>query len=306
MKRGTGLKVGVIGVGSMGRHYARVLSTLPGSKLAAIADINFSAAQALGQEFGVACFDDYRQMFSGVCAVCIVTPAQTHYPIARDCLEAGKHVLLEKPFTGSTKHAAELIALAKDKNLVLAASFLERFNPAYQRLRKLLKGEKIHGLEIKRFSPFPDRVSDTDVVFDMMIHDLDLLSQIVPDVVENIRAEGEKVRSQFLDRVVATFTHVTGTISRVHANRVFTERERKITVTTEKHLIEADLFNRVVYVRDFSTPSPSTVPVKEANQLADQLKDFSLSVKERRLPAIPGEEALKALALAEEIEKLCS
>ena len=144
-----------------------------------------------------------------------------------------------------------------------------------------------------------------DVVYDMMIHDLDLLSQLTNDPIVETKAEGGKVRSNKLDRVVATFTHRQGIISRVHANRVYNDRVRKVVVTTEKHVIEADLLNKKVFVRDFSTPQPSTVPVKDVNQLFEQLRLFVRSIKDHSETPISGQDALKALQLAEEVEKAC-
>lgn len=305
MKRGKGLRLGVIGVGSMGKNYARLIADLPGAKLAGVSDSNQQTASEVAAQYHSTAYPDYQQMLPEVDAVCIVTPAQTHFEIASACLNLGKHVLLEKPFTGSTKLATDLLALSKEKGITLSASFLERFNPAFARLMKLIKGEKIHGIDIQRFSPFPERITDTDVVFDMMIHDLDLLSQITSEEIEDIKVEGEKVRSKSLDRVVATFTHKLGTISRVNANRVYTDRVRKITITTEKQLIDADLLNRQIYIRDFSVLQPSTVPVKEVNQLGAQLLNFIKAIKENAPPMITASDAIKALTLAEEVERLC-
>ena len=305
MKRGSGLRVGVIGVGSMGKNYARNLAILPGAKLSGVSDLAADQGQEFAASLDVPFFPDLVSLVEVSDALCIVAPAQAHYPIAVDCLNAGKHILIEKPFTGSTRQASELIELAASKQLHLAASFLERYNPAFTKLLRLLKGEKIHGIDIKRFSPFPERITDMDVVYDMMIHDLDLLAQLTNDPIAETKVEGEKVRSKKLDRVVATFTHQQGIISRISANRVYNDRVRKIAVTTEKLLIEADLLNKKVLVRDFSTPQPSTVPVKDVNQLFEQLRLFVRSIKDHSETPITGRDALRALQLAEEVEKAC-
>lgn len=300
-----GLKLGVIGAGSMGRHHIRILSSLPGVTLTAIAEPNMEQSKSLPEILHPLVHLDYHDLFPKTDAICIVTPTQTHFEIARDCLNSNKHVLIEKPFTGNSGLARTLFDLSKSKGLVLAAGFIERFNPAFHKLLKEIKGEKIIGLDIKRFSSFPERITDADVVFDMMIHDLDLFLQIISDDFGDIRAKGERIRTNNLDRVVVTLTHKHGAISRLEANRVFGSITRKIAVTTEKFMAEADLLKKTLYLRDFSCPTPSTVPVKAVDQLTEELKDFILSVKGKRKPAVPCEDVLRVLSLAEEIEKLC-
>lgn len=310
MKKGRGLKLGIIGVGSMGKNHARIAASLSGVRLAGIADVNAAAAEEVAKQFEVQAFQGYKSLLPEVEAVCIVTPTGTHLEIARDCLEAGKHVLVEKPFTGEHQKASSLINLAKQSKSVLHVNLIERYNPAVQKLLRLIKGEKIHGADFKRFSPFPERISDTDVIFDMMFHDIDLLSLIVPDEIESIKAKGEKLRTKKFDRATATILHKSGTISRIDANRVFGSKTRKTSITTEKHLIEADLLNKIIYVRDFSCATPSAVPVKPADQLTLCLEDFIEKIKAVKktgeLPSYANpESALLAIQLAERIREAC-
>ena len=289
----------------MGKNHARIAAALSGVNLVGLADLNLSLAQEAAAQLGVRAFADYQELLPLVEAVCLVTPTQTHFQIATDCLRAGKHLLVEKPFTGASATARALLDLAAEKGLVITAGLIERFNPAFQRLLKEIKGEKIIGLDIKRLSPYPERIADTDVVFDMMFHDLDLLQAIVPDEIIEVRAKGEKLRSKMLDLVIANLTHKTGTVSRLEANRVFGYKTRKISVTTEKYLIEADLLNKSIYIRDFSSPTPSTIPVRPNDQLTEELKNFAGAVKTKSCSAIAREEILRTIALAEEIKKLC-
>jgi len=303
MKR---VKLGVIGLGSMGKHHVRIASALAGAKLVAVSDIDPQLAESTGNQFQLPYFTNYRDLLPLVDAICLVTPTITHFQIALDCLTAHKHLLVEKPFTGDSSAASNLLSLAKEKNLILEVNFLERFNPAFMKLIKLLKNEKIHGVDLQRLSPFPDRISDADVVFDMMIHDLDLFPLLVLSEIQSLKAKGEKIRSKKLDRVIATITHCSGVITRLEASRVFGSKSRKIAVTTEKHLIEADLMAKRIYIRDFSSPVPTTIPVTDKDQLTEVLKDFIASIKGKKAPAINGEDGLKALRLAEEVEKACS
>ena len=289
----------------MGKNHVRIGYTLPGVELAAVADSNLPLAVELAKQYRSQAFSDYNAIFDLVDAVCVVTPAQTHFEIAKACLNAGKHLLLEKPFTGNSAQAQELISLANEKGLILAVGFIERFNPAFQKLIKEIKGEKILGIDIKRLSPFPERITDTDVILDMMLHDLDLLSLITPDEIESIRAEGKKIKSKVFDRVSATIIFKTGIIARLEANRVFGNRIRKITVTTDKFLLDADLIKKQIYLRDFSTSTPSTVPVKQIDQLTDELEDFILTIKGKQQSSIPAIAAYKALKLSEEVRSAC-
>jgi predicted dehydrogenase len=305
MIKGRGIKLGVIGAGSMGKNHARIAASLSGINLVGIADLDLAMAQEAAAQLGVQAFADYKELLPLVEAVCIVTPTQAHFQVAEGCLSASKHLLVEKPFTGSSATARTLIAQAEKRSLIITAGLIERFNPAFQKLLKEIRGEKIIGIDIKRLSPYPERITDTDVIFDMMFHDLDLLQVLMPDEIIELKAKGEKIRSKLIDRAVATITHKSGAISRVEASRVFGSRTRNIAVTTERHVIEADLLNKSIYIRDFSSPSPSTIPIKPNDQLTEELKDFMEAIKTKSRTTVTPEAILKTLTLAEEIKKLC-
>lgn len=305
MIKGKGLKIGLVGLGSMGQNYVRILSTLPGVNLLAVYDVEPAKAQDTSQKYSVPVFASIDELLAKVEAVCIVTPTKTHFAVATQCLSAGKHVILEKPFTGSSKTAQQLASLAKEKGVVLTVNFIERFNSAFIKLMRMLKNEKIHGLELVRYSPFLERISDTDVIFDMMIHDLDLLNQIIVEDIETLKAEGEKIRTKLYDRAIATISYQNGVIARVLSNRVFGSRTRKITATTEKVVFEADLISKNIYIRDFASPVPTTLPVTPSDQLTDMIKNFVFKVKGKRSLSVTPEEAIKDLELAERIKAAC-
>lgn len=307
MKKGRGLKYGVIGVGSMGEHHAHIISELAGVRLSAVADSDGARANRISAIYDIPVFKDYKEMLPMVEAVSIVTPTSTHFDIAVECLNAGKHVLIEKPLTPTSEEAQKLVDLAKSKGLVLAVGLIERFNPAFQEISKLVKKEKILGIQINRSSPFPERITDTSVVHDMMIHDLDLLLALLPtDEIESLRAEGAKIKSDKLDQVNTTIYFASGIIAQVEANRVAEDKTRKIIVSTEKGVAEADLLNKKIYIRDFQTHVPSTHYTKKNNQLTEELKDLIKSIKQSTRSRVTGEEGYKALKLAEEVEKACS
>ena len=307
MKKGRGLKIGVIGTGTMGEHHARICASLAGAKLFAVADCNLQKATLVGKRYGAKIFEDYKQMLPLVEAASIVTPTETHFEIALNCLEAGKNILVEKPLTKTSEEAQKLAAYAKSTNLIIAVGLVERFNPVFQELRKLIRKEKILGIHLRRFSPFPQRIADANVIQDMMVHDLDLLLNLLPeDEIEGLKAEGIRVKTDKLDRVSATIYFKSGIISIIEADRVFGIKTRKITVTTERGLFEADLLNKQLYLRDLQHHIPSVHHTKNYDQLTAELRDFVRAIKNKGRPRVDAEDGFKTLRLAEEIEKACS
>jgi virulence factor len=306
-KKNRGLKFGIVGVGAMGRHHARICASLPGVNLSAITDIDQERAQEIGKQFGAQIFKDYKNMFSDIDAISIVTPTATHFEIAKECLNANKSLLIEKPLAKTSREAFELVELAKSKNLILAVGLIERFNPAFQELVKLIRKEKIIGIHMKRFSPFPQRITDANVIQDMMVHDLDLLLNLLPgDEIEDLKAEGNKVKSEKLDKASATFYFKSGVIAKVEADRIFGIKTRKIAVTTERVLIDADLLSKRIYIRDLQHHIPSVHHAREIDQLTAELADFIKAVRKGTKPKASGEDGYRVLTLAEEVERACS
>jgi len=308
MKKGRGLRIGVIGVGSMGQNHARVLSAfVKGTNLVAISDANETLAQEIAGKYAAESLLDYRAVLPLVEAVIIATPTATHFSVGKECLEAGKHALIEKPLASTSAEALTLAELAKSKGLVLAVGLIERFNPAFTELRKLIRKEKIIGINIKRASPFPARITDANVVQDMMIHDLDLLNILLAhDEIESLTTEGKKVKTKNLDFVSATVHFKSGVIARVVADRVADGKTRKISVTTEDRMVEADLLNKQVYIRDLKHAAPSVHHVKNCDQLTDELTNFVAAIKNHTAPEVDAFAGYRATKLAEEVEKACS
>jgi predicted dehydrogenase len=307
MKKRRGLKIGVIGTGAMGQNHCRVCATLPGAVLAAVADSDAGRAAEIAAKYNVPAFSNYQEMLPLVEAVIVATPTGTHFEIASACLNAGKNILVEKPLAANSEQASALVRLAEEKKLTLATGFIERFNPAFQELCRLVRKEKVLGINIKRFSPFPQRITDASVIQDMMIHDLDLLVNLLPaDEIEGMKAEGCKIKSNKLDRVSATFFFRSGVISKIDADRDFSIKTRKITVVSERGLIEADLLNKKVYIRDLVHHIPSVHHTKDADQLTLELMDFVKAIASGKKPTVDGHAGYRALKLAEEVLAACS
>lgn len=291
----------------MGRFHARVIPSLSGAKLAAISDIDQERLSAMGEEFGASIYSDYKEMLPLVDAVVIASPTDSHYEIASECLYAGKNILVEKPLAKTSEQAKALVELATSKNLILAVGLIERFNPAFQELAKIIRKDKIVGLHILRFSPFPDRITDTNVIQDMMIHDLDLLLELFPrDEIESIKAEGKKGKSKMFDHASATICFSSGVIAKIEADRSFGIKSRKFTVVTERGLVEADLLNKRVYVRSLENHVPSVHHTKNYDQLTAELDNFIKAIKNDEKPKVDGNDGYRVLKLVEEVEKACS
>lgn len=301
------LQIGVIGAGMMGENHVRLLSTIYGIKLAGLFDLDPARAAVIAEKYRTKAFATLPELIAAVEAIILVSPTSTHYELAKELIAAGKHLLVEKPLAATAAQAEELVQLAKEKGGVLAVGHIERFNPAFTELLKLIRKEKLLGIDIKRLSPFPERISDADVIQDVMIHDLDLLLAMRPnDEIESIKAEGKKVKSKNLDQVIATIYFQSGVIAKVEANRVFGSKTRRIVVASDNWLFDADLLTKQLYMRDLVKHIPTVHHTKKNDQIFDELNNFIKAIKTGSPPLVDGEAGYKALKLAEEIKKACS
>lgn len=188
------VKVGVIGVGYLGRHHARIYSEIEEAELIAVVDIDKTKADVLAKEYNCSPIYDYREIIDKVDALSIVTPTTTHYAIACECLNAGKDLLIEKPITETTEEAEELIKLSKQKNCIIQVGHLERYNPAILSASELIIEPLF--IESERMSPFLGRATDVDVTLDLMIHDIDIILSLIAVPVKDIKAVGAKVLTE--------------------------------------------------------------------------------------------------------------
>lgn len=233
------LKIGVIGSGHMGRYHVNVLSLMDKAKLTAICDLN-EEKQNLAEKYNTEWFKDIDEFLKRIDAAVVATPTSTHYDIAKKVLEAGKHVLIEKPLTDSVEKAEKLIELARKKNLILQVGHLERFNGAVAELRdKIIKNPYL--IEARRLSPKNDRIKDVGVVLDLMIHDIDIaLSLVNGQKVVNISGYGSKVYSNHEDVAVALIEFDNGCIADIKASRVTDEKIRTLAISQEGSYVFLD------------------------------------------------------------------
>lgn len=182
------LRIGVIGVGNMGQHHTRVLSLLKDVQLVGVSDVNVERGLDTASKYQVRFFEDYRDLLEYVDAVCVAVPTRLHHSVGMTCLKAGVHVLIEKPIAASISEAESLVNAAAEYQRILQVGHIERFNPAFAELGKVLKTEEVLALEAHRMSPYSHRANDVSVVLDLMIHDIDLLMDLVPAPVVKLTA----------------------------------------------------------------------------------------------------------------------
>ncbi len=300
------LRVAVVGVGYLGRHHARILSTLPGAELVAVVDTNRARADEVAQANGARALYEAASLAGMVDAVTVAVPTDVHADIALPLLHAGVSVLVEKPMARTLAEADALIAASARAGAVLAVGHTERFNPAVAAARPLLTDPRF--IEVHRLGTFPERSLDIDVVFDLMIHDLDVVLSIVRSEVEGIDAVGVPVLTPRVDIANARLRFVNGCIVNLTASRISRDRTRKIRFFQPAAYLSIDYaaqkIEKWTLVRG-SRPMPSIeggeVPVVSEEPLKRELADFLEAVARGGAPGVPGSEGRRALALAQQI-----
>ncbi|MDP2901826.1 MAG: Gfo/Idh/MocA family oxidoreductase [Methylovulum sp.] len=299
------LKCAVIGTGYLGKFHAQKYAALPDCGLVAVVDINEAAALSVAKTHGAIALTDYHELLNGaVDAVSIVVPTTLHYQIAKDFLNAGVHVLVEKPITVSVAQADELIAIAKDKNLVLQVGHLERFNPA---VLGLDRDEKPLFIESHRLSPFNPRANDVSVVLDLMIHDIDIILALVDSEVERIDASGTAVLTPGTDIANARLQFKNGCVANVTASRISMKLERKMRLFRPSSYVSVDFQNRVLTKHRTGTkemfPGIPEIETEESvfesgDALLEEIKDFAGCIQTGTKPLVSGEAGRRALETA--------
>ena len=301
------LKVAVIGVGHLGRHHARLLGEMSDVELVAVADIDAERARAAAAASGARTTADYRELFDTVDAVSVAVPTELHHQVALPFLERGKGVLVEKPMARSVAEADELIAAASTTGATLLVGHTERYNPAIAAVWPLVSSPRF--IEVHRLGSFPDRSLDIDVVFDLMIHDLDIILAMVRSEVASFEAVGVPVLTPKYDIANVRLRFASGCIANVTASRISRERVRKIRFFQPDSYISIDYAEqevegwRLVRRADGERPDiqGGRLPVTREEPLKRELADFVAAVREKRRPLVSGEDGRRALALAQQI-----
>ena len=297
------VRLGVVGVGHLGRHHARLLAALPGVTLVGVADLLIERAQTAAGTSGADATVDCRELLGRVDAVTIAVPTADHLAIARPFLEQGVHVLVEKPMAASLAEADELIALAAASGATLAVGHTERFNPAVQAALPILRTPRF--IEVHRLSGFPERSLDIDVVFDVMIHDLDVILAVDRSEVVSVDAVGVPVLTPRIDIANARVRFASGCTANITASRISRDKVRKVRFFQPDMYVSIDYGAQELDVwrlerREGARPAieGGPVPVVRAEPLGEELADFVAALRDRRSPRVTGADGRRALALA--------
>jgi predicted dehydrogenase len=301
------IKIGVIGVGYLGQHHARIYSELENVELTAV-DIVEEKAHEVAEHYGCESCCDYKQILNKVDALSIVTPTATHYSIALDCLKAGKDILIEKPITENIEEADQLINEAEKRGCVLQIGHLERYNPAVLAASEIINDPLF--IESERLAPFlgkGGRGTDIDVTLDLMIHDVDIILSLVTHPVNEIRAVGAEILTDKIDVAKAWLRFDNGCAALATVSRLSPEKQRRLKVFQKDSYLLIDYVNSEIkqYFRnEEGTISYHAIKPENKEPLKEELKDFIRCIETRTRPKVSGIEGRNALQVVLEISDI--
>lgn len=310
------IKVGVIGVGALGRHHARLYNLSENAEVVGVFDVSSEAAQKVADEFGLQVFTDIGELAAACDALSVAVPATHHHRVTMQLLEMGKHVLVEKPIAATVDEATEMVRAAAAKNLVFGVGHVERFNPAMDFLEKHASNTRF--AEIHRLAPYPParpgqhrRGTEVSVVLDLMIHDLDLVLTMFDGEVEQIDAVGIPVLSDTDDIVNVRLKFANGSVANITASRVSMEPMRRFRIFQSDCYISMDYGNHsgMVLRKNRVGLAKKEINLSEKNALQHELEDFLSAVRQTmdtgvvHKPKVCGEQGLRALQLAVRISE---
>jgi predicted dehydrogenase len=296
------VRIGVIGVGHLGQHHARLLASMDGVELVGICDINRGRADEIGAKVAAPAFTDSREFLGRVDAVTVAVPTIAHLDVALPFLQAGVATLVEKPIAPSVADADRLVEAAERGGAMLATGHTERFNPAVAAALPIISEPRF--IEIHRLGTFPERSLDIDVIFDLMIHDLDLLLSVVRSEVTSIEAVGVNVLTPKADIANARLRFASGCIANVTASRISRERVRKARFFQGDAYVSIDYAAQELEVFRLVKNGPrpiihgGKVDVTNEEPLRRELADFVEAVRSGRKPGVTGRDGRVALELA--------
>ena len=302
-------RIAVIGVGHLGQHHARILAAMPQADLVAVVDTKPGRAAEIAARHATAALTDAAALIGQVDAVTIATPTISHLDVALPFIEAGAAVLVEKPLAASLGEADRLVAAAAARGILLATGHTERFNPAVAEAMPLVSSPRF--IEIHRLGTFPERSLDIDVIFDLMIHDLDILLALVRSEVTSVEAVGVNVLTPRIDIANARLRFASGCIANVTASRISRDRVRKARffqhdayVSIDYAAQELEVYRLVPQNGGRPTIQGGRVDIARDEPLRRELLDFVEAVQQRRPAVVTGQDGRAALALAARVAEV--
>ncbi len=302
------IKVGVVGTGALGQHHARIYSELENAELVGVFDTNAERAKEIADKHQSNAFSTMAELMAQIDAASVVVPTDLHRAVAGELIAAGKHLLIEKPIAATSAEAEELVALAKQHNVIVQVGHVERFNPVLSYLEQNARNPRF--IEAHRLAPYPPprdglhpRGTEVSVVLDLMIHDIEVILHLVGSSVKAIHAVGAPVLSPTEDIANVRLAFENGCVANITASRISPERMRKIRVFLDDAYISLDYQNQEgeLYRKQGAGFSREEVPIEKGEPLANQLRSFVSCVAGRDEPVVSGEHAARALSLAVDI-----
>jgi predicted dehydrogenase len=303
------LNVGVIGVGYLGQHHARIFSELEDVNLTAVIDANLKRAEEIASKYGGKAFADHLEAMGAVDAFSIAAPTTMHHRIALDCIRAGKDILVEKPIAATIEEADDIIRESDKSGLIVQIGHLERFNPAVQAVFPMIKHPVF--FEAERLSPFLGRGIDVDITLDLMIHDIDIILALLahggsaPEV-RDIKASAARVLTANIDEARAWFEFENGAQALLTASRLSFEKSRKLKIFQDDTFLLVDY--QSMEIKRFSNENGKiayeTVPVVKHEPLKEELRDFIDCIGRRRRPLVSASDGRNALKIAMKIGEM--
>ncbi|MGA1862420.1 Gfo/Idh/MocA family oxidoreductase [Deferribacter thermophilus] len=311
------IKMGLIGLGRMGKYHLNLYDEIPEVKLMGICDINEEELNKQSKLTGVRGYLDYREMLDTVEAVTIAVPTKYHYEVAKECLLAGKHVLVEKPITTNLEQAKELFDIAMKKDLVLNIGHVERFNGAVMELKKIVNNPYL--IESRRVGPFAERMKNDSIILDLMIHDIDIILNILEDEVVDIQAQGASVYSKLVDYASVNLKFKKGTVANIIVSRVNQKKDRTMSIAQKDAFIFLDYTNQDINIYRQGTSQHifgnkeltykneyilERLFVYKDNPLKLEIKNFIKCIDNRACRVVSVEHELKSLEVALKIDEM--
>ncbi|GIN61744.1 oxidoreductase [Robertmurraya siralis] len=307
------MKVGVIGTGKMGEnHLKNYLEISDRCEVVGIYDVNEHRASEIASKYGVKYFKDLLELLRNVDAVSIAVPTKYHYEVALVCIDHGVHILLEKPMASQLEEAKNLLRRAETAGIKVQVGHIELYNPLIHLLKERLKDEKIIAIDIHRMQPFDLRMQHVDVVFDLMIHDIYILKELLGSEMIHFNTIG-KTSEQMPKHAIVSMLFNNGTVAQLTASYKSQEKIRTIRIFTEKAIFKVDLLRNKIEVNQttyFSIQNDNvkipqklleTIEIPHFNPLKSQLYDFIHSVEMDRTPFVTGEDGMNVLKICSNI-----
>jgi predicted dehydrogenase len=301
------INVGVVGVGYLGQHHARIYWELSKEmkdiKLVAVVDSDLQRAKEIAHKYNCKAYDNHKYILEKVDAVSIVSPTITHYDIATDFLIARKDILLEKPITSNIEEAQKIVSYTKNSNIVVQVGYLERYNPVISALNPLLKNPIF--FESERLSPFLERGLDVDITLDLMIHDIDIVLSLLSrkshiKSIKNIHATGAKILTDKIDIAKAWIEFENGVNAIFTASRVYNAKSRKMKIYDKDGFFVVDYQNMTLdrFFKKNNKICHEPIQVEKKEPLKEEIKDFLECIRHRRQPIVSVIDGLDTLDIA--------